>query len=177
MKNSGFTLVELLIVVTVLAILSSIIAPKIFSNVDTASDRAIVSSAKQIQTKAAELIARGDTDNFCGSSPDPDIKNLINSAIQKYDAYGDGVDNDLEGIGLCRFNTPRQWIIVFPLNSNSQRDVYCIDSTGFSDTFENESKDSTNDNKLVRFDGGTANAFKISYDEEDTCEDLEKLSN
>lgn len=49
-KNSGFTLIELLIVIVILGLLMSLVAPKMFSKVDSSKRKTALAQMQMLQT-------------------------------------------------------------------------------------------------------------------------------
>ncbi|MCC2614803.1 type II secretion system major pseudopilin GspG [Aestuariibacter halophilus] len=50
MKNSGFTLVELLIVIVIIGLLASLVAPEMFSKVDSSRQKTATAQMQMFQT-------------------------------------------------------------------------------------------------------------------------------
>jgi len=140
--NKGFTLLELLIVIAVMGILSSVVFVGLRSARDKAKDARIRAGLRQVRNLAEANYPDGDyggldcsdadgTDGSC-SCEDPELEILcqdIGRQGQSLEIYNSGdeycfcvkLNNQLEEVGTGCIGSPPPSF-----------DTYCVDSSGFS---------------------------------------------
>ncbi len=132
-ETSGFTLIEMLIVVAIIGILSSVILTALGPARDKAKDARIIQEVNQARAIAESLGANGTyggvptvTADSVSSITDPDLQSLAS-------------DIKTQGGGLYMekaLSSPYNWYIVFSaLNTlvgpqSDQTQYYCVDSSG-----------------------------------------------
>lgn len=76
-KKTGFTLVELIIVIAIIAILAAIAIPKFGEIRENANVKADIANAKNIQTAATAAVSNGDITLPTGAAISVDIATVI----------------------------------------------------------------------------------------------------
>ena len=60
-NRKGFTLIELIVVIAIIAILAAVLVPRMIGFTDNARRRAVESDARNILTAASAIVAEGNT--------------------------------------------------------------------------------------------------------------------
>jgi general secretion pathway protein G len=117
-KNKGFTLLEIIVVVTIIAILAAYIAPKVAGRVDDAR----ISKAKSDIRVLESSLELYKLDNFLYPSGEQGLDSLVNKPS------GQGTKNWRDG-GYIKKLTKDPWgndyLYLYP-GSNGEFDVYSL---------------------------------------------------
>jgi prepilin-type N-terminal cleavage/methylation domain-containing protein len=138
-KNNGFTLIEMLIVVAIIGLLSSVILTALGPAKDKAKDTRIISDVNQIRSIAETLFANSNYDA---------LELLPSNNIQNQDLKGLSDDVTAQGGILTIIKSQpapaKNYLVYSSLNiktgdsSNPSTQYYCVDSAGHSVTTTNE---------------------------------------
>jgi len=125
-KNNGFTLIEMLVVIAVIGILSSVLLTALGPSKEKAKDARIIQEINQART-IAELLNDGDYDALPAKPED----------IERHSSLGPLItDIKQQGGELVIKRASSAFIIYSKLNSkleepgNIRVKYYCVDSTG-----------------------------------------------
>lgn len=106
--NAGFTLIEVIVIVAILAILAGILTPMVFKQIDDAKEARALADAKAIST--AILVFRKDT----GQWPNKAFGCLPNVTILK-----GATGNDPQGIEAFNQTTPQYFDDILTSDGNN----------------------------------------------------------
>ncbi len=93
MKNKGFSLVELIIVIAIMAILAAAIAPALIRYIDKSRKADDVAAAETVNTAVNAALANEDAYSECSSA------NAFNSTTSVWSANGGAAITTANGIG------------------------------------------------------------------------------
>ena len=132
--KKAFTLIELLIVIAIIGILSSIVVVSLGDQTDNAKDARAKFQAAQIKTEAVLYFnENSDYNDFCDES---DVTKLL-------DLTDDG-DADDAGDADCN-DADSGYAAFFPLENpkDSDNEYWCVDSTGETTEFDSNNPPSS----------------------------------
>ena len=119
-KNKGFTLIEMVVVMAIIAVLIAIAVPQVLRLINKSKVTADLSSAKAIATQIQQYMADGANVNLTDQqiSSDPNLQSYIEQRING-------------GIPKIRFNSSWQWRVT--ANTTSE-EVYVGVNPGGADS-------------------------------------------
>lgn len=131
----GFTLIELMVTIGIIALLASLVLASLSTARDKASDAAIKSGLVQLRSQAALYFSKNGNYGSSPSSVSPSCVNIgtmfgsdsnIQALILKINA-------DSGGTAVCRFSPGSNgaWRVASPLRTDPAFG-WCVDSTGAS---------------------------------------------
>jgi len=129
-KSKGFTIIELLVVVAIIAVLAAIVLVNVTGYINSGKDAAIEGNLATILTNGAVYYdANGNYQNFCTNA----YVTAPSAAVDK--AYGGS------GNVTCTVNsTNTAWCACSPLkvtSANPANSTFCVDSTGYKKVTQN----------------------------------------
>ncbi|MGC9611240.1 MAG: type II secretion system protein [Minisyncoccia bacterium] len=138
-NNTGFTLIEMLVVVAIIGLLSSVILTALGPAKDKAKDTRIISDVNQVRSIAETLYANSNYDA---------LELLPSNNIQNQNLKGLSDDVAAQGGVLTTIKSQpapaKNYLVYSSLNvktgdsNNPITQYYCVDSAGHSVTTENE---------------------------------------
>lgn len=137
-KKSGFTLIEMLVVVSIIAILTGIILANLSASRNKGSDASVKTNMATIQTQAEVYFDQhfdsyGSNNNVISTCTNQNtlfFDTTIKSAIGQIKTNDGGVDPIcLVGVKDTSTATPSTWALSAPLKSGG---TWCVDSGGFA---------------------------------------------
>jgi len=153
--NKGFTLIELVVVIAIIAVLSGIILFSVTQYIDRGKDSNI-SGNLAVLIPAGEVFYNGNGNSyndgnasFCNPTPpngNSVIKNIIAQMPQEPDGApcqgGDSSDpstwtSTLNPAGVCCYAESQAWVACAQEFTNSSN-AYCVDSRGIKKEISNE---------------------------------------
>lgn len=140
--SKGFTIIELVTVMAIIAILATVIIVNVMTNIQTAKETAIKADMRQLYTMAADYFAStGDSASFCttanlGTVPENIVTPGSNYDFTCSDSSGANFHqtNGITPAGNLTNNacTAGEWIAyTCGLKGNS---CWCVDSQGISES-------------------------------------------
>ncbi len=141
LKQKGFTIIELIVVIAIIAVLAGIVLVNVTQYIKKAKDTAVKADFKQMQTLSAQMIIDGAPDfgGFC-SNEDYGLKVLrliANANVTDFIVCYDGVSNTIVQGKDVTVSNPGASDQCKPSESNPQgkwyaydNNNYCVDSTG-----------------------------------------------
>lgn len=118
-KSKGFTIIELLVVVAIIAVLASIVLVNVTSYINKGKDSAIKGNMASVQVSAAAYF---DTNgNYTSLGSDSNVSAAVSSINS---AYGSGTASVL--------TSATAWCLQAPLKAGGSN--WCVDSTGYKGT-------------------------------------------
>ena len=120
-KSKGFTIIELIVVVAIIAVLAAIVLVNVTGYINTAKDAAIKANLSSLMVNATQIFANNGSYNnttyVCGSSAS--IWNSVNTAI-----------NAAGGTNIGCINSANNWCAYANLKSAPTSSAFCVDHTG-----------------------------------------------
>lgn len=136
-EKNGFTLVELLAVITVLGILTMIAVPNVLSTINNNRKNAFLMDAKRMVSKASELIAK--------SKSDRELTKTASGMTYTYDDLNRKGEFTTDSDGQS-YDTANTYVNV-KLESNTY--TYCIKVTGSKRNIKDNSGNCIDSSKLT----------------------------
>jgi len=131
-KEKGFTLVELLVVVSVIAILASVVLVNLRGARERAMDTRVISSLGQVRAVAEIIHSRtGSYFNLCGMTP---IDSLASTTVDGLVVLRDDINanNGAAGHATCFTPSPHTEYCVLSALNETPAAFWCINSAGRS---------------------------------------------
>lgn len=118
-KTKGFTLIELMLVITIILVLMSFLIPKFSSYQNKAKNTKAINAAKQIQTAA--MASYGDKD---GKFDVDDIRKNVED-LTSIEKIGDikQSDKDAQSVQVCYESDKKQYIV----NIDAVNNTYTVE--------------------------------------------------
>lgn len=138
-KKSGFTLIEMLVVVSIIAILTGIILANLSASRNKGNDAAVKTNMATIQTQAEvyfdqhfDSYSAITNNNVIISCKNPNTlfyDSTITGAITQITANAASAPTCLVGVKDANNNIPSSWAMSAPMKSGH---TWCVDSGGFA---------------------------------------------
>lgn len=123
-KQKGFTLVELVIVIAIIAILAGIVLVNVTAYINKAKDGALKENMHALQTAAIAFAGSQSSPNYNGIKADTEYSRVAALVT----AAGYTVTDTCTTEPACNTSTDLAWCASAPDKSGSN--IYCVDSTG-----------------------------------------------
>jgi len=121
-SHKGFTIIELIVVIAVIAVLSTIVLANVTDYIGKGKDAAIKEQAKQVQTAATDFFSTNNTyTGVCGTGTQ------CNKAVVNVTKLG--------GRTSTPQNNDSAYCMYFTLSDGTSK--WCIDSTGYAGSTNN----------------------------------------
>ena len=129
-KQRGFTIVELIVVVAIIAILASIVMVSVSQYIGGARDAAVKGNLSQLPTLATQWIVNGNSSDYSGFFDDSNYGYKVINAISSMPGGGSASGYDYSDSSYCYDRSdglgPRWYAYGYSSTSNN----FCIDYTG-----------------------------------------------
>ncbi len=127
-KNKGFTLIEMLVVVAVIGLLSSVLLTALGPAKDRAKDSRIEQEVNQVRSLAETM--------YNGTYSSLEVLPAVNIQNADLKALSDDITTQGGALTIIKANPPTTYVAYSKLNlttgdsSNPQTQYYCVDSVG-----------------------------------------------
>lgn len=122
-KQKGFTIIELIVVIAIIAVLASIVLVNVTQYINKSKDANIKGNLGTIQTQASALAA--DANNSITAAT-LNANATISAAETQIASYNGGTAVSIISNGTG------DWCIQSPLVTDTANSPWCVDSTGYS---------------------------------------------
>lgn len=125
---AGFTIIELLVVVSIIAVLAAIVLVNVASYITKGKNAAIKGNMSSILTNSAvHYDINGNYNGFCGSASVTNPKAAVEAAAGSVAAAGFVCNCDVIG---CGATSTKFCAIVNLINEGGGAKTFCVDQTG-----------------------------------------------